>query len=93
MPHRGEFPTMLAVQALAFIARDEHALFSFVQATGFDPADMRAMPEADLLAGVMDFMMQSDDLLLVFAKSQAIPPETVVRAARALIGEPAVSTT
>lgn len=87
MPDQADFPTLLAVQALAFIARDEQALFAFVQTTGFNPTDMRSIPEADLLAGVMDFMMQSDDLLQVFAKSQAIQPEIVVRAAKTILGE------
>lgn len=76
----------LGLEALGFLAAEETRLASFLKATGLSLADIReqaASPE--FLAGVFDFLMSDDSLLLVFAGHKGLDPNVIGVARRALM--------
>jgi hypothetical protein len=76
----------LGLEALGFLASDETRLAAFLRTTGLSLADIReqaASPE--FLAGVFDFLMSDDSLLLVFAGHKGLDPNVIGIARRALI--------
>jgi hypothetical protein len=77
----------LAIAALAFLAADESRLAAFIAATGYDLDGIRAEAgSAAFLAGVLDFLLGDESLLLVFASHLHIDPSAVAAARRALAG-------
>ena len=83
----GEQAQAIALQALAFIASEESALIGLMNLSGLSPAalkDQAADPQ--FLAGVMDFVLTDESLLLAFCKAMDLPPETPLRVRRALPG-------
>jgi Protein of unknown function (DUF3572) len=76
----------LAIQALGFIAGEDHRLVSFLELTGLSPADLRrAATSPGFLAGVLDFIAADESLLLVFAAEQHIDPALVMRGRHVLL--------
>jgi len=70
----------LAIQALAFIAEDGAHLAGFLNATGIEPGAIRAAArDRDFLAGVLDYVLGDEPLLLAFADSAGIDPAEVAR--------------
>jgi len=79
---------MLAIQALAFLAREPQRLAAFVSATGIPPGGIRdAASEPGFLAGVLDHMLGDESLLLAFAAGAGIDPAGIEKARRALRGK------
>lgn len=78
---------VLALQAITYISGEEHALNGFLAQTG---AGLDALKEqvSDpvFLAGVLDFMLSDESLLLAFCDQENIQPEFIIRARRALPG-------
>ena len=82
-----EAAEVLAIQALAFIAEDTQRLARFLDMTGIAPEQIRtAARERGFLAGVLEHMLSDESLLLAFARTAAIDPAEVARAASALGG-------
>ena len=78
-------PEGLAISALLFIAAETETLSRFLELTGLDPGDVRAAAsDKRFLLAVLDFLMADEPLLLAFAASEALTPETVVAAHRKL---------
>lgn len=78
---------MLALQALGFLAADEDRLSRFMLSTGLTPQDLRQRTgDPVFLAGVLDYLMTDDALVLAFAEENAIPPEAVMAVRRRLPG-------
>jgi len=78
-------PEGLAISALLFIAAETETLSRFLELTGLDPGDVRAAAsDKRFLLAVLDFLMADEPLLLAFAVSEALTPETVVAAHRKL---------
>lgn len=76
----------LAIEALTFLAAEETRLASFVKATGLDLAAIRSQASSpEFLAGVIDFLMSDESLLLVFVTHSGIDPNLVALARRALM--------
>ena len=76
----------LAIEALVFLATDESRLAPFLRATGLDPADIRREADSpEFLAGVLDFLMSDDSLLLVFAGHRGLDPNLIAAARRILM--------
>ncbi|MEJ2228241.1 MAG: DUF3572 family protein [Alphaproteobacteria bacterium] len=76
----------LAIDVLGFLAADETRLAAFLRITGLSLADIRkeaASPE--FLAGVFDFLLSDDSLLLVFAGHKNLDPNVIGAARRALM--------
>lgn len=72
----------MAVQVLSYIAEDDETLAAFVHATGFDPKGLRKMRQRDLMVGVADFLMGSDDLIQDYAERMEVAAEDLAAAAR-----------
>jgi len=78
----------LAIQALAFIAEDEHHLAAFLSATGLTSQGIRqAASQPDFLAGVLDHMLSDERLLMAFADRAGINPAALAKARGALGGQ------
>ena len=77
----------IALQGLAFLAEEPGRLQRFVAVTGLDPAELRARADtAELLSAVLEHLAGDESLLLVFAASRGIAPETIAPAIALLQG-------
>src|SRR5260221_14790679 len=77
----------LAIEALGFIAGEPEALSRFLSISGIGPATLRrAAADPAFLAGVLDFLLADEPLLVAFAGHAGIAPERVARARRAFGG-------
>ncbi|MDP6173948.1 MAG: DUF3572 family protein [Rhodospirillales bacterium] len=81
----------LALQAAAYIFADEKALDGLMAASGADGDQLRAgMADPAFLAGLLDYLLGNEPLLLEFCEAQEIAPGLPARAQAALMpmGEP-----
>lgn len=77
----------LAVQALAFLAPQPERLGRFLALTGIGPETIRAAAsDRNFLAGVIEYVVSDEALLLEFAAYAQVKPAAVVRARAALSG-------
>jgi hypothetical protein len=75
------------LKALAFLAGDEVRFGRFLQATGTAPQDLRKLAqEPQFLAGLMDYFLSDQTLLILFADSEGFAVESVVAARGRLPG-------
>lgn len=71
----------LALTALAFLAEDGPRLGRFLSLTGMDPGELRAHAGTrQTQAAILEHMLADESLLLVFAASRGIKPETLAPA-------------
>jgi hypothetical protein len=71
----------LAISALSFLVENPDALARFLALTGIGPADVRrAAADPGFLAGVIDFLLGEETLLIAFAEDAGIPPERIGKA-------------
>jgi hypothetical protein len=79
----------LAIQALAFIGRDEERLARFLAVTGIGPAEIRAAArEPGFLIGVLDYVASDERLIAAFAGENNLDLADVDRGRLALAGGP-----
>ncbi|MCB1422859.1 MAG: DUF3572 domain-containing protein [Nitratireductor sp.] len=79
----------IAVSGLSYIAADSDELGRFLALTGVDPANIRdSAQEPAFLAGVLDFFLGFEPVLLKFAEATEIAPERVAKARHVLGGPP-----
>ena len=65
----------LAVSALTYLAMQPDWLGRFLSLSGIGPTSLRgAAADPAFLAGVLDFMLDNEGLLVAFAKEADIPP-------------------
>jgi hypothetical protein len=77
----------VAIRGLGFLAGEPEALGRFLALTGIGPADLRAAAaEPEFLAGVLEFFLEDEALLLAFATQANIRPTLVAAARHALAG-------
>ncbi|MBZ0261381.1 MAG: DUF3572 domain-containing protein [Hyphomicrobiales bacterium] len=77
----------IALKALGYLAADEGLLEPFLGATGLAVADLRTgATDSVFLAGILDYFLQNEALLLAFAGASELAPETIVRARQGLPG-------
>ena len=77
----------IALKALGYLAADEGLLEPFLGATGLALGDLRAgAADTAFLAGILDYFLQNEALLLAFAGASELAPETIVRARQRLPG-------
>ena len=75
----------IAIKALTFLSNDAELMGRFLSLSGLDPAQLRAViGEPSFLAGLLDFMMTDDALLLSFVSNHALSPEDVIKAKQVL---------
>lgn len=78
----------LAISALSFLAGNPDALGRFLSLSGIGPADLRvAAREPGFLAGVLEFFLADESLLLTFVEESQIRPTMVAAARHVLAGE------
>lgn len=78
----------LAISALAYLAGNPDALGRFLSLTGIGPADLRvAARESGFLAGVLEFFLADESLLLSFVEEVQVRPTMIAAARHALAGE------
>jgi len=79
---------MLAIQALGFIAEEPERLGRFLDMTGIPVEYIRAAAkQRGFLAGVLEHMLDDENLLIAFADSSGIDPAEIASARNAL-GKP-----
>ena len=84
---RREAAEALAIAALSFLAAEPERLGRFLATSGIGPERIReAARDAGFLAGVLDHFAQDEELLLAFARQEAIDPAEIERARAALGG-------
>lgn len=77
----------IALKALGYLAAEEDLLEPFLGSTGLAAGDLRAgATDSAFLAGVLDYFLQNEALLLAFAGASELAPETIVRARQSLPG-------
>jgi hypothetical protein len=78
----------LAISALAYLAGNPDALGRFLSLSGIGPADLRAAArEPGFLAGVLEFFLADESLLLSFVEEAQVRPTMLAAAHHALVGE------
>lgn len=78
----------VAAQAFAFLAAEPARLVPFLEASGLDPADLRARAGTrEFLAAVLDHLVRDEPLLLIFAAEAGLKPEQAVMAGHVLSGD------
>ena len=76
---------MLAIQALTYLADDGERLGRFLAVSGIGPESLRAAAQdARFLAGVLDYVVGDEQLLIDFAKEVGVTPVDVQNARRVL---------
>ena len=82
-----EYAQVIALKILGFLAEDEDRFEVFLKTTGCSPGALAGLAgDLHFLAGVCDYLLANQPLLLVFAEMEEIPPETIMRARRLLPG-------
>lgn len=82
-----QFAETLAIQALGHLAQDKEVLERFLSITGLAPERIReAAATPGFLAGVLDYLMQNEALLLTFSENNNIKAESILAAHRQLSG-------
>ncbi|WP_346432816.1 DUF3572 domain-containing protein [Breoghania sp.] len=77
----------IAVEALGFIAREPDHLGRFLAFSGLGPDTLRdAAAEPGFLAGVLEFLMSDESLLLTFTENARIRPTMIAVAHFRLVG-------
>jgi len=78
----------VALQGLAFLAEDGARLARFLALTGLEMAEVRARAGSrELSAAVLEHLCADESLLLVFAASRGLAPDSIARAAALLQAE------
>jgi Protein of unknown function (DUF3572) len=71
----------IAVQGLSFLAAAPERLGRFLEISGLTPQTIRGAAQSPaLFAGLLDFLVSEDELLLSFAAEVGLKPEIVMQA-------------
>ncbi len=77
----------LALEALAFLAADERRLGALLAQAGWTLGELRSRADDPyVLAGILDFVLSDERLVLGLCESAGCAPEAPMRARRALPG-------
>jgi len=80
-------PEVIALKSLSFLAEDSERLGRFLALSGVSPQSLKTQAsEPSFLAGVLDYVISDEKLLLAFAESAGLKPESVTTARRKLPG-------
>lgn len=76
-------PETIAIGALQFLAGRPEELARFLMLSGIDPGGLRRLAgHTDFLAGILDFLLADEALLLTFASETDLAPEQIAIARR-----------
>jgi hypothetical protein len=88
-PNDREAAEAIALQGLAFLAEDRMRMARFLTVTGLDATEVRdRVGTAELNAAVLEHLAGDESLLLVFAASHGIAPESIAPAIALLQAQP-----
>jgi hypothetical protein len=77
----------LALKALQFLLNDQDRAGAFLAQTGLSPGDLRRnAADPAFLAGVMDYLLTQEELVVSFAADENLDPGRVMAIRRALPG-------
>ncbi len=75
----------IALRGLAFLVEDTDRLGRFMAVTGTAPETIRTgAASSGFLGGVLEYLCSDQPLLLIFAESEGIEPQSIEAAARRL---------
>lgn len=87
MPWSTDAAETLAMRALAWLIADDDLLAVFVGSSGVSEQDLRVrLAEPELLASVLDFLMQDDAWIVRFCDAAGLAYEAPMQARAALPG-------
>jgi len=76
-----------ALNVLNFLAGDETRLQRFMTLSGLDPQALRSnVSDPAFLAGILDYLLQDESLIYMFASTYNTPPGQPEEARRVLVG-------
>lgn len=79
----------IATDAFLFLISEPAQLVRFLDTSGIDPTTLSARAtDPELLAFVLDHVLQDESLLLTFAANAQVTPERIAAAAHVLSGAP-----
>ena len=80
----------IAVEALLQLTRDPEQVGRFLAVSGIGPESIReAAQEPGFLAGVLEFYMADEAMLLAYCENAGLRPTMIATARFALAGDPA----
>ena len=80
---------IIALQALTFIAGQEKILSWMLSETGIDAGTLaQSAQNPEILAGVLDFLLMHEDILIDFCTNEKLDPTSMIRARQFLPGAP-----
>ena len=78
----------LAIQAVAYLLTDDETRQGFLNATGLEEEEIRSgLENKGFLAGVLEYLLSREDLLLDFCEENEISPELPARAQQTLVAD------
>ena len=86
-PYSPQKAETLALQAITFLAGDDERISRFMAVSGMDRDGLiQATADKTVLAGIMDYILSDDSLLIEFAEGAGISPEEAMLARSHLPG-------
>ena len=77
----------LAIRALEYLAQEPEQLGRFLALSGLDPTTIRAAArQPEFLAGVLEYVLNDERLLVAFTASLDLAPERISQARAVLMG-------
>ena len=77
----------IALMALSYVAERDTVMKQMVVQTGIAPVTLhRRASDPELLAGVLDFLLSSETLLLDFCEAKKLSPDVIARVRQKLPG-------
>jgi hypothetical protein len=77
----------IALKILTFLVSDAPRAETFMTITGLSPSDLRSGASSNtFLAGVVDYLLANEKLLVAFADEENIKPDSIIAVRRALPG-------
>lgn len=78
---RREDGSVIAMKLLTYIASDEDVLGRFMGMSGLSPDDLRrGIADPAFQAGVLDFALSDESLLIAFAANAGLNPTAIMQA-------------
>lgn len=86
---KNENSEIIALQALTYIASQEKTMSWMLAETGIDPRTLAESAEnPEILAGVLDFLLMHEDILIDFCTNENLDPTSIIRARQHFPGAP-----
>ncbi|MEJ8476481.1 DUF3572 domain-containing protein [Roseibium algae] len=80
----------IATEALLHLSKDPEQVGRFLAVSGIGPESIRdAAEEPGFLAGVLEYFMSDEAMLLVYCENTGVRPTMIAAARFALVGDPA----